>query len=156
MFVSANAQTGGFAKLGGEKFDFASEKGKVVVVAIGARWLPLSKSQVTTLNKLAAKYDPAKVAFYFVMVDAASGEASDASSDAQLEAFAKANKLSATILRDPKGVISSKLFKPDQLPAFVILDKDGKMVGEAVTGIDPKTDNSGMLGERIDKAAGKQ
>lgn len=152
LFVSVNAQTGSFTKLGGEKFDFASEKGKVVVVAIGARWLPLSKNQASTLNKLSAKYDPAKVSLYFVMIDTLTDTSEDFSTDAQLEEFSKANKLTATVIRDPKGAASSKIFKPDQLPAFVVLGKDGKMVGEAITGIDPKADNAALVAAVIDKA----
>lgn len=154
--AAVRAQTASFSKLGGDRFEFSSEKGKVVVVAIGARWLPLSKNQAAILNALAAKADPTEVTFYFVMVDSVSGAPQDVSTDAQLEEFAKTNKLTATLLRDPKGAASSKLFRPDQLPAFVILGRDGKMVGEAITGMDPKTDDSGTLGARIDRATGKQ
>lgn len=152
LALSAHAQGAGFTKLGGEKFDFASQKGKVVVLAIGARWLPLSKNQAATLNKIYAKYDASKVSFYFVMVDTVSGPPIDSSTDAQLEEFAKVNRLAATVLRDPKGTTIIKLFKPDQLPAFVVLDRDGKIVGDAITGLDPKTDNAAILAERIDKA----
>lgn len=153
--VSAEAQVAGFTKLGGETFDFDSQQGKVVVVAIGVRWLPLSKNQAAALNKLSAKYDPSKVAFFFVFTDTTSGPPQDLSTDIQLETFAKANSLTATLLRDPHGIASVKLFKPDQLPAFVVIGKDGKMVDDAITGLDPKTDISPAVALRIERALGK-
>lgn len=152
LAASVRAQGANYAKLGGERFDLDSQKGKVVVLAVGARWLPLSKNQAEVLNKLAAKYDAGKVSFYFVMVDLVTGPPMDVSTDVQLQDFAKANKLAATILRDPKAAVTSKNFKPDQLPAFIVLDKDGRMVGEAITGLDPKADNATVLAARIDKA----
>ena len=50
------AQNVTFTSLDGGKFDLASQKGKVVVLAIGASWLPLSKNQAVIINKLAKKY----------------------------------------------------------------------------------------------------
>jgi len=47
-------------------------------------------------------------------------------------------------------VTSIKQYKIDQMPAFVILDKEGKLAGTPFGGIDPKTDISGILSKRID------
>ena len=45
-------------------------------------------------------------------------------SDEQLKAFAQKYGLKVTVLRDPDGAVSKKL-GVDQLPAIVILDKQG-------------------------------
>lgn len=148
--ASAAAQAPGFTKLGGGKFDFDSDKGKVVVVAIGARWLPLSVPQAAAMNKLSAKYAKDGVSFYFVMTDLLSGDPMDASTDGQLEEFAKEHRLNVVVLRDPRASVSTKLFKTDQLPAFVVLDRNGKMSGNPITGIDPKRDISPVVASRID------
>lgn len=142
----ADAQSEGFAKLGGARFDVGSERGKVVVLAVGARWLPFSKGQAATLNKLAARFDSSAVSLFFVMTDGAE------SPDSRLEEFALLSKLNVPILRDPKGVQVDKLFKPEQMPAYLVIGKDGKRAGAPVTGFDIKADMEPVLAELIELA----
>ena len=66
---AAAAQTITFTSLDGAKVDLASDKGKVVVLAIGASWLPLSKDQAVAINKLSKKYAGKDIAFYFITTD---------------------------------------------------------------------------------------
>ena len=42
--------------LDGETVSLNNQKGKVIVLALGASWLPLSKNQVIVINKLSKKY----------------------------------------------------------------------------------------------------
>ena len=147
---AVSAQQITFTSLDGAKVDLASQKGKVVVLAIGASWLPLSKDQAVAINKLAKNYAGKDVAFYFIATDSTSAKSKNYASDDEIRKFSQTNKLTISILRDSDGVTSIKQYKIDQMPAFVILDKEGKLVGTPFGGIDPKTDISGILSKRID------
>lgn len=152
MFVfSASAQDVNFTTLGGEKIDLASEKGKVVVLAIGASWLPLSKNQASAINKMTRKYNGRDVVFYFIATDSSVQKSKNYASNEQIQKFADSNKLTISILRDSDGATTIKQYKVDQLPAFIILDKQGKLADGPFTGIDPNSDISIPLSAKIDK-----
>lgn len=148
---TVSAQSITFTSLGGEKIDLASQKGKVVVLAVGASWLPLSSNQATAINKLSRKYNGRDVVFYFIATDSAAAKSKNYASDEKIKTFAETNKLTISILRDSDGVSTVKKYKVDQLPAFIILDKEGQIVDEPLTGIDPKSDVSIPLSQKIDK-----
>lgn len=147
---AASAQNVTFTSLDGAKVDLASDKGKVVVLAIGASWLPLSKNQAVAINKLSKKYAGKDVAFYFIATDSTAAKSKNYASDDAIRKFGQTNKLTITILRDSDGVLSKKQYKIDQMPAFIILDKEGKLAGTPFGGIDPDTDISGVLSQKID------
>jgi thiol-disulfide isomerase/thioredoxin len=147
---AARAQNITFTSLDGAKVDIASEKGKVVVLAIGASWLPLSKNQAVAINKLAKRYTGKDVAFYFIATDSTQAKSKNYASDEDIRKFSQTNKLTISILRDSDGVISKKQYKIDQMPAFIILDKEGKLAGTPFGGIDPDTDISTLLSKKID------
>ncbi len=149
--LSASAQNMTFTSLGGEKIDIASQTGKVVVLAVGASWLPLSKNQAAAINKLARKYNGRDVSFFFIATDSVSAKSKNYASNEDIQKFAETNKLTISILRDSDGVSTIKQYKVDQLPAFIILDKTGNVSGDPVTGIDPNTDISIPLSAKIDK-----
>ena len=140
MAVSAQSLTA----LDGGKVDVQNQNGKVVVLAIGASWLPLSTQQATITNKLAKKYAGRDVVVYFVATDSASAKSKNFASDDELNAFATRNKLTVSVLRDSDGAQTLKKYGIDQLPSFVILGKNGKPATEAFGGIgsvDPKNTN---------------
>lgn len=147
---AARAQNITFTSIDGAKIDLESQKGKVVVLAIGASWLPLSKDQAVAINKLAKKYAGRDVMFYFIATDSANAKSRNYASDEDIRKFGQTNKLTITILRDSEGATSIKQYKIDQMPAFVILDKEGKISGAPFGGIDPETDISVSLSKRID------
>ncbi len=149
--LSASAQNVTFTSLGGEKIDLASQKGKVVVLAIGASWLPLSKDQASAINKLTRKYNGRDVVFYFIATDSTSAKSKNYASDDQVRKFGESSKLTVSILRDADGVSTVKKYKIDQLPAFVILDKEGKLADEPFTGVDSESDLAALLSGKIDK-----
>ncbi len=153
MSIGASAQNIVFTSLSGDKIDVEAQKDKVVVMAIGASWLPLSNDQADTINKLAKRYDGDDVIFYFIATDSASEKSKNYASNDDIRKFVKRNKLNVTILRDNDGKNSVKKYKLDQLPAFIILDKKGKIDGEPITGIDPleEVDTADILSKRIDK-----
>jgi hypothetical protein len=56
-----------------------------------------------------------------------------------------------TMLRDPDGAVTLKKYSIDQIPSFVILDKNGDQAGEPFGGIDPKYDITVPISKAIDR-----
>ncbi|CAN5508307.1 hypothetical protein BH10ACI1_BH10ACI1_17540 [soil metagenome] len=148
---TVSAQTS-LSALNGGKVDVQAQKGKVVVLAIGASWLPLSKDQSVITNKLAKKYAGSDVVIYFVATDSIVAKSKNFATDGEISEFATKNKLSVSVLRDSDGVQTMKKFGCDQLPSFVVLDKNG-IVSEVFGGIDtnPRNDVSAQISQAIDK-----
>ena len=139
--------------LDGGRVDVQNQKDKVVVLAIGASWLPLSTQQAIITNKLAKKYAGRDVVIYFVATDSTSAKSKNYASDDELNNFVTRTKLTVSVLRDSDGAQTLKKYGVDQLPSFVILGKDGKPAAEAYGGIgtDPKNDVSIHISQAIDK-----
>ena len=127
-----------------------SVRGEVVVLAFGASWLPLSKTQLQGVRKLADEYSNKGVVVYWVSTESDNSKSKNFASDEQLRAFAQKYGLKVTVLRDPDGVISKKL-GVDQLPSVVILDKEGNVSGAPIGGLDPNGNLSAQLASRLDK-----
>lgn len=138
--INSFAQTTPLQTLSGETVSLEDSKGKVIVLAIGASWLPLSKQQIITTNKLVKKYGTQNVVIYWVTTESANAKSKNYASNEQIQTFATKNKLTATILRDADGLNTVKKYGVDQLPSFVILDKTGKSIGEPFGGLDPQNE----------------
>ncbi len=149
--LAASAQGVSLASMDGGRVDVQNQKGKVVVLAIGASWLTLSNQQAVVTNKLAKRYAGKDVIIFFVMTDSSLAKSKNYASNQELNDFAARNKLSVLVLRDSDGAQTLKKFGVDQLPSFVILGKDGKPATEAFGGIDPKTDISVLIAQHVDK-----
>lgn len=147
---AASAQTN-LTSIDGARVNVEGQNGKVVVMAIGASWLPLSDKQAEFTNTLAKKYAGKNVAFYFVMTDSVNPKSKNYATNDAIRAFAAKNKLSVTVLRDPDGAATIDKFKVEQVPSFVILDKNGTQIGEPFGGIDPKYDITIPISKAIDK-----
>lgn len=137
--------------LDGNRIDVEAQKGKVVVLAIGASWLPLSAKQIEYTNALARKYQGKDVVFYFVATDSANAKSKNFATSEDIRKFAFANKFSGTVLRDADGTVTLKKYDIDQVPSFVILNKSGVRIGEPFGGIDPKYDITIPISKAIDK-----
>ncbi len=134
----------------GQTISSESLRGEVVVLAFGASWLPLSRTQLQGIRKLADEYSERGVVVYFVSTESESEKSKNFATDEQLRAFAQKYGLKVTVLRDPEGSISKK-FGIDQLPSIVILDKQGNVQGEPIRGLDPGGNLAGQLASRLDK-----
>lgn len=140
------AQNLTFPALNGNNFSLQSGKGKIVVLAVGATWLPLSKNQAIITNLLAKKYAGRDVAVYFLTTDSTDAKSKNFASDSDIQTFATRNKVAtSSILRDSDGGIILKKFKLDQIPAFIIFDKDGKSAGEPFGGLTPNKENDLLI-----------
>jgi len=65
--------------------------------------------------------------------------------------FAETNDMTGLVLRDPDGAVSLKKFGIDQLPSFVILDKQGEISGEPFSGLDPDSDLAIPISKVVDQ-----
>ncbi len=139
----------------GQNVTSESLRGEVVVLAFGASWLPLSRTQLQGIRKLADKYSDRGVVVYWVSTDSESPKSKNYASDEQLRAFAKKYGLNVTVLRDPEAKLSRQ-FKIDQLPAFMILNKQGEPVGPPIGGLDPEGDLAKQLSQPLEQVLGKQ
>ncbi len=146
----ASAQTS-LPALGGGQVDVQGHRGKVVILAMGASWLPLSNKQAEYTNILAKRYSGRDVVVYFIATDSTNTKSKNFASDADVEKFIAGSKLSVPVLRDSDGSATLKKFSVDQLPSFVILDKGGNVAGEAFGGIDPKFDITIPISKAVDK-----
>lgn len=134
----------------GQTVTSESLRGEVVVMAFGASWLPLSRTQLQGIRKLADEYSNRGVVVYWVSTESEDAKSKNYASDEQLRAFAQKYGLKVTVLRDPDGGISKKM-GIDQLPSIIILDKQGNLVGEPIRGIDPGGNLAGQLASQLDK-----
>lgn len=134
----------------GQTITSDSLRGEVVVLAFGASWLPLSRTQLQGVKKLADEYSNRGVVVYWVSTESENPKSKNYVSEGQLRGFAKKYGLDVTVLRDPDGEVSKKL-GADELPSIVILDKQGNLVGEPIKGIDPDGNLAGQLAAQLDK-----
>ena len=147
--VMANAQTP-LPSLSGGSVDVQAQRGRVVILAVGASWLPLSGKQAEFTNALAKKYAGKNVSIYFIATDSTNPRSKNYADDDKIRQWASANRLSVTILRDGDGASVMRKFAVDQLPAFIILDKNGNQSGDAFGGIDPKYDITVVISKKVD------
>lgn len=130
-----------------EQVTSQSLRGEVAVLAFGTSWLPLTRTQLESVKKLADQYAGKGVAVYWVSVDSDNPKSKNYVSDDQLRDLAR--KYKVTILRDPDGGVSRKI-GVDQLPSVVIFDKQGN-VAASLGGMDPNANLTTQLAARLDK-----
>ncbi len=136
-----------FRAIDGATVTAESLRGRVVVLAFGASWLPLTRNQMEAVKKLADQYAGRKVVTYWVSTDSENLKSKNFVADDELRGLAR--KYNVKVLRDPDGVISKRL-GVDQLPSVVIIDKQGNISGSA-GGLDPNADLAKQLATRVDK-----
>jgi len=134
----------------GQTVTSESLRGEVVVMAFGASWLPLSRTQLQGVRKLADQYSDRGVVVYWVSTDSEDSKSKNFASDQQLRSFAQKYGLKVTVLRDPDGVFSKKM-GIDQLPSMIILDKQGNIVGGPIGGLDPSGNIASQLSSTLDR-----
>lgn len=148
--VAASAQTS-LTSLDGSRVDVQNQKDKVVILAIGARWLPLSGKQAQNANALAKKYAGKNVVVYFILTDSTNTKnMKNYATDAQLKEWAAKNGVTMTVLRDPDGAATLGKFGVDQLPSFVVLDKTGNRSGEPFGGTSQDADGTAAISQKVD------
>ena len=136
-----------FRAIDGAPVTAEAVRGQVAVFGFGASWLPLTRTQMEGLKKLADQYASKGVAVYWVSTESDSPKSKNFADDNQLRELARRYKI--TVLRDPDGAVSKRL-GVDQLPATLILNKQGQVAAN-IGGFDPSTDVARQLAEQLDK-----
>ncbi|HEX8071959.1 MAG TPA: TlpA disulfide reductase family protein [Pyrinomonadaceae bacterium] len=127
-------------------------RGDVVVLAFGASWLPLSGDQAQGVQRLADEYANRNVRVYWISTDSESPKSKNYATDGQLRDFARRNKLKVAVLRDPDGALFKHMgVERNQLPAVVILDRQGNIAGTPIGGLDPETNLVTQLAPRLNQ-----
>lgn len=119
--------------LDGRTITSESLRGRVVVLAFGASWLPLTRAQVQGIQQLANEYGN-RVEVFWVSTDSEAPKSKNFASDEQLRQFAEKNNLRVTVLRDADGAISKSL-GVDQVPAVIIINSQGDISGAPIGGV---------------------
>lgn len=134
-------------------------RGDIVVLAFGASWLPLSKTQMEGLQELADEYAGRNLRVYWVSTDSDKQGSKNYATDEQLRSMARKNGLKVAVLRDPDGAFFKKT-GADQIPSLIILDREGRVSGGPVGGIststDPKDKLVNVLSGRLNSLLGGQ
>lgn len=147
--TKAQAQTGfSLTSLNGGMVSSETLKGKVIVLAVAALWVPLSAEEAKGIKQLSSKYNAKDVEFFWVFIDSTNAKSKNYASDDQLRQFVKTSALTLNILRDADGVQMKRL-GVTQVPAFVVLDKTGKRFGAPIEGINPEGDSTTKLDRQI-------
>src|SRR5688572_22539982 len=150
LVLGATAQSSS-PSINGPAVDIQGQRGKVVILALGASWLPLSNKQAEYTNMLAKRYTGKDVVVYFIATDSDNLKSKNYATNATIEKFVAGSKLSVPVLRDFDGLVTLKKFNVDQLPSFVILDKQGAVSGSPFGGIDPKFDITIPISKAVDR-----
>ena len=131
-------------------------RGDVVVLAFGASWLRLSKDQVRGVQELADVFGSRQVRIYWVSTDSDKTQSKNFASDEQLRAFARKNGLKVAVLRDPDGALLKRMgVAGNQLPAVVILDRQGGVSAPTIGGLDPTRKLVDTLSPRLNTLLGQ-
>ncbi|HEX8174412.1 MAG TPA: TlpA disulfide reductase family protein [Pyrinomonadaceae bacterium] len=139
-----------FRSIDGQAIGANEVRGQVVVLAVGASWLPLSRKQAQNIRKLANEYGKRGVVVYWVSTDSESPKSRNYATDEQLKAFSRRHDLNITVLRDPEAAIVKQM-GVSELPAIVILDRTGKVFRSPITGLDPEGNLSEQLAEPLNE-----
>lgn len=121
--------------LDGSTVDQNTMRGKIVVLAFGGTWVPLASKELPALQKLADRYSPRGVQFFWVSINSDKTGARNYASDSDLTAFAGKNGLKMGVLRDPELEVYRGLGL-DALPTVVLFNQEGKVVRKHV-GLSP-------------------
>jgi thiol-disulfide isomerase/thioredoxin len=151
MFAIASLAQASFTTLDGTRVNVEAQPGKVVILAVGASWLPLSDKQAEFTNVLSKRYSGKPVVVYFIATDSTNARSKNYATNDSIAKFVASSKLAVPVLRDSEGSVVLRRYSLDQLPSFVILDKTGKQAGEAFGGIDPKYDVTITISKAVDK-----
>ena len=127
LAVAASAQTS-LTALNGSRVDVQGQRGKVVILAIGASWLPLSNKQAEYTNVLAKRYTGKDVIVYFVATDSSDAKSKNHASNAEIEKSEQqlatdfGTKYGRTVVQSDRAAFK-KAFEPFHVGKDVPWDK---------------------------------
>jgi peroxiredoxin len=114
----------------GKMYDIAQMKGNVLLVSFGATWCSPCWAELRALEELKNEYRDQPVKFLWVSI-----ERREQISDGGLRDFAKEQKLSFPVLRDPTQLTYAQFSTRTRLPYVVFFDKEGNLAAPRHAGM---------------------
>ncbi|GEM_PF-6613341 len=113
--------------VGGGRLSLADLRGHVVIASFGATWCPPCRAELPALQALADRYRGKRVKVVWISID------SEDVPDQRLAQFAAELGVSIPVLRDVDGSAFAQ-FHQTSIPILVVIDQDGRLVGEPHVG----------------------
>ncbi len=109
----------------GKTYDLAEMRGNVVLVSFGATWCAPCAEEIRALEELKTEYKNQPVKFLWISLDPP-----EEVSDKELRGYAKANKMSFPVLRDPSKMTYAQFSTRVRLPLVLLYDKEGVLTAK--------------------------
>lgn len=130
----------------GRMYDVAEMKGQVVVVSFGATWCRPCLTELRALEELREEYRDKPVKFLWVSLDQR-----EHMSDRDLRDFAKANKVTFTVLRDATQLTYAQFSTSIRLPYVVFFDREGRLAAPRQAGMAGPEEYKKIIRTNLDK-----
>lgn len=130
--------------VGGGRLSLADLRGHVVIASFGATWCPPCRAELPALQTLADRYRGKRVKVVWISID---GEDVP---DEKLAQFTAELGVSIPVLRDASGSVFAQ-FHQTSIPILVVIDQDGRLVGEPHVGFAGKEAFLKGMAEIIDR-----
>ncbi len=109
----------------GKTYDLAQMRGNVVLVSFGATWCAPCAEELRALEELKNEYKNRPVKFLWISLDPP-----EEVSDKELRGYAKANKMSFPVLRDPSKMTYAQFSTRVKIPLVLLYDKEGVLIAK--------------------------
>jgi thiol-disulfide isomerase/thioredoxin len=130
----------------GKMYDVAEMKGQVVLVSFGATWCTPCMTELQALEELRKEYHDKPVKFLWVSLDQR-----EHMSDRDLRDFAKANRLTFTVLRDATQLTYAQFSTSMRLPYVVFFDREGRLASPKHVGMAKPEEYKKIIRTNLDK-----
>jgi thiol-disulfide isomerase/thioredoxin len=114
----------------GKTYDVQKMRGEVVLVSFGATWCVPCAWELAVIEELRQEYQGKPVKFLWVSIES-EGEVSNA----LLRHYAKSQKLSIPVLRDPTRTVFAQFSDRLRIPLVVFFDRQGRFAAPAHRGM---------------------
>lgn len=109
----------------GKTYDLTEMHGNVVLVSFGATWCAPCVGELRVLEELKKEYKDQPVKFLWISLDPPQEV-----SDKQLRGYAKENKMSFPVLRDPTKMTYAQFSTRVRIPLVLLYNKEGTLVAK--------------------------
>jgi thiol-disulfide isomerase/thioredoxin len=109
--------------LNGEKVELSTLKGKIVFLNFWATWCGPCKEEMPSIEALCQRYKEKDFVFLTISIDYGGAE--------PVRKFIEKQRYRFPVLLDPAGG-TLDLFEINKIPATIIIDKKGKMIGRVI------------------------
>ena len=132
--------------LDGKTYDVAAMRGDVVVASFGATWCAPCAFELAAIEELKKEYKDKRVRFFWISI-----ENEETTSDALLRHYAREQRVSIPVLRDPTRAAFAQFSQIVRIPLVVFFDQTGRFTAPAHRGMssDPEQYKKLMRG-RLD------